>query len=191
LGRRFLPGASDDDVVAFVRASEGVAHAPVILLGHTTRTATLARALGAQGIRARPIDLGLAADATAIEMFAVVGTIGAAMLPLRSPRTLHIRSSSMRATTRWLALAAATAFIAALGLDRWQVQRQLAGVQRARADIAAPVRTAMSARSDVQSAADVAAALAEHEAAGTSFWRIAHGDARCRRQRHSGRGELT
>ena len=163
-GRRFLPGASNSDVAAFMRASDGTAGAPVVLLGHATRATPLASVLGAQGVRAHAIDLGLAADATAVELFAAAGTIGTATLPLRSPRAQHVHSRRMRATTRWLALATAAALIAGVGLERWRVQRGLADVQRARADISAPVRNAMSARSEVESAADVAAALAEREA---------------------------
>jgi Tfp pilus assembly protein PilN len=90
--------------------------------------------------------------------------IGTATLPLRSPGAQQMQSRRMRATTRWLAVAAGVALVAALGLERWRVQRQLTAVQRARADIAAPVRNAMSVRSEVESAADVASALAEREA---------------------------
>jgi hypothetical protein len=140
LGRRFLPGSNEADVAAFVSASDGAASAPVILFGHATHTVSLARALGAQGFRARAIDLGLGADAAAVELLAVAGMIGTATLPLRSPGAQQMQSRRMRATTRWLAVAAGVALVAALGLERWRVQRQLTAVQRARADIAAPVR---------------------------------------------------
>ena len=164
LGRRFLRGADVSDIAAFLRGNQVDVRTLVMLLGHTTHTIPLTHALGAQGIRARATDLGLAASASAVELFAVAGTIGTAALSLQTPRAQHARSGRMRATTRWLVLATAAALILALGLERWRVQRDLSAVQRARADIAAPVRNAMAARSDVQNAADVAAALAEREA---------------------------
>ena len=162
-GRRFLRGATEVDVAAFMRAGEGAASAPVVLLGHATRTAGLARALGTQGMRTRAIDIGLAPESSSVEMLAAAGSIAGAALPLHSPGTQRLHARRMRSTTRWLALATAAALILALGLDRWRVQRGLATVLRARADLSAPVRTAMIARSELESAAEVAATLAERE----------------------------
>ena len=163
-GRRFLRGATEADVATFMRAGEGAASAPVVLLGHATHTAALARALGTQGMRTRAIDIGLAPESSSVEMLAAAGALASAALPLRSPGTRRLHAGRLRSTTRWLALAAAAALILALGLERWRVQRGLATVQRARADLSAPVRSAMTARSELESAADVAATLAEREA---------------------------
>lgn len=166
LGRRLLTGAGAADVAAFMLASpsEAVARAPVVLLGHPTHTKALAGALGAQGMRASAVDLGLAADATAIELLAVAGTNGAPTLALRSSRAQAGDARRMRATTWWISLAAAAAMLAGLGIARWQVQRELADVERGRAEIATPVRSAMAMRSDVETATEIASALAEREA---------------------------
>ena len=163
-GRRLLHGATDADIAAFMRAGDGAASAPLVLLGHATRTAALARALGTLAIRTRAIDIGLAPESSSVELMAAAGSMTGAALPLHSPGTQRLHARRMRSTTRWLALAAAAALILALGLDRWRVQRSLATVQRARADLSAPVRSAMTARSELENAAEVAATLADREA---------------------------
>lgn len=169
VARRFLSGAGDADVAGFMQAtpSDGAARAPVLVLGHATHTTPLARALGAQGIRVSAMDLSLPAAASAVELLAVASTIGSATLPLRSPAAQQERTRRTRATTRWLALATAAALLAALGMERWRVQRDLRAIERARAEISAPVSTAIAARSGAETAADVAGALAEREANAT------------------------
>lgn len=165
LGRHLLANSVVEDVLAFTHAAsgEGAERVPVIVMGHATHTKPLASALGAQGRRATAIDLGLAAESTALELLAVAGTLGAATLPLRSSRTRERDASRMRAMTRWIAVAAGVVLLVGLGLARWKVQRDLAEVQRERADIAAPVRNAMNIRSDVENTTEVAAALADRE----------------------------
>ena len=162
-GRRLLPGATEADIAAFVHAADGAAGATVALLGHPTRTSSPAKALGTQGMRARAVDLGLVPEASDAEMLAAAATLARATLPLRSPGVQRTQAHRMRSVTRGLAVAAAAALLFGVGLDRWRVQRALAAVQQARADLAAPVRDAMSVRSGVESAAEVAAALAERE----------------------------
>ena len=166
LGRRFPAGATAVDVVAFTHAAARVkpAGTSIVLLGHATHTTPLARALGEQGMRARAIDLGLLPDAGAGAIIAVAGTHAPALLPLRTPGARNTQARQMRTTTRWLALAAATALIAAPGLERWRVGRALDDVRRARADISAQVSNAIAARAEVDGAADVVGALAEREA---------------------------
>ena len=165
LGRHLLPKSVVEDVIAFTHAAgDGAERAPVIVLGHATHTKPLASAFGAHGRRATAIDLGLAPEASALELLAVAGRLGVATLPIRSSRTREREARRLRATARWIALAAGVVLLAGLGLARRQVQRDLAQVRRERADIAALVRNAMNIRSDVESATEVAAALAEREA---------------------------
>jgi Tfp pilus assembly protein PilN len=159
-----LSGATDADVIAFVQTEGSALTVPAVLLGHPMRSAELSKALAAHGMRTQVVDLGLPPEATAVELFAVAGTLDAASLPLRSAGAQRLHASRMRATTRWLAAGAVAALLLAFALDRWRVQRALSDVQRARAEVAGPVSTAMAARGDLENAAEVAGALAQREA---------------------------
>jgi Tfp pilus assembly protein PilN len=119
------------------------------------------------GFRTRVVDPGLVPEASAIELLAAATTLGRATIPLRSPGVQRAHVGRMRNVTRGLALAAAAALLVGIALDRWRVQRALTAVQQARAELAAPVRDAMTLRSGIESAAEVASALAAREANAT------------------------
>lgn len=143
--RRLGVNAGEADIADFIRASLGAggsASAPVSI---------------------RSVDVGLDDDAGLTELMAVAGTLGAATLPLRSAQAQQVRVRHARATTRWLAIAAGVALLAALGLERWRIQRDLAEVQRERALIAASADTAIAQRAAIEGSAEALRELAERE----------------------------
>lgn len=165
--RRFVPTASStdiDDITNFIRASLGTpGTAPVLILGHDARTSAVVKTLAGAGTHARAIDVGLGLDAGLTDLMAVAGTMGAATLPLRSAHAQQTRVRQARATTRWLAVAAGVALIAALGLERWRIQRDLADVQRERGLIAASASKAIAERAAIEGTTEAVLELTERE----------------------------
>lgn len=143
--RRFTATATEADVADFTRASFG------------------AGGPGTAPVRIRGTDIGLGPDAGLVEIVAAAGTLGTATLPLRSAQAQQVRERQARATTRWLAIAAGVALLAALALERWRIQRDLAEVQRERALIAAPASTAIAHRAAIDGTTDAVRELAERE----------------------------
>lgn len=161
LGRSLLPGAGDSDVAAF--AGTHAHRAPVVIFGGT-RGAALARSLGDAGHRTRVIDVGLPADATAAATFAVLGTLSAPGLPLRTPAVSQARERQGRGITRWLVAATAAALLAAFAIEHWRITTAVRDVRLARADISGKVNSAIALRSALEADVDLAAALAVREA---------------------------
>ena len=168
LGRRFLRDATDDDVLAFIASAETDSATAqhgrtVILLGDGARASTLARTLGAHGHRAQVANLELPPGSSATASIAAAGMLGPARLPLAAAATRTRVAHTMRRFTWQLAFATTTALVVAFALARTEVSRKLTAVQRQRADISAQVRRALDARTGMEGAADVAAALADRE----------------------------
>ena len=168
LGRRFLRDATDDDVLAFLESAETDSATAqhgrtVILLGDGARASVLARTLGAHAHRAQVANLDLLPGASAMASIAAAGMLGPARLPLTASATRTRVAHKMQRLTWQLAFATAAALVVAFGLARLEVSRKLTAVQRQRADLSAQVRSALDARSGMEGAADVAAALADRE----------------------------
>ncbi len=165
LGRRFLREASNEDVDAFIATARanGNSSATVLLLGHSSRTASLARSLSTHDMRTRALDLGLGAEATAVELLAAASLVGSAVVPFESSRMRETRARRSRALTTWLWAGAGAALIAGFAVARYQTRRTLAHVQAERADISGSVRTAMTARAALDRSTNLTAMLAERE----------------------------
>ena len=162
LGRSLLPDAGDTDVAAFAKTH--APRAPVVIFGGGPRGAALARLLGDMGHRTRVIDVGLPTDATAAATFAVLGTLSAPGLPLRTPAVSKARERQGRGITRWLVAATAAALLAAFAIEHWRITTAVRDVRLARADISGKVNSAIALRSAVEADVDVASALAVREA---------------------------
>lgn len=168
LGRRFLYGASDADVFAFIDTAESESAAAqdgatVTVLGDGARATALARALGARGRSTQVADLDLPAGSSAMASIAAAGMLHPTRLPLAAVATRTRIAATMRRRTWQLAFATAVALVAAFVLTRWETSRRLGDVQRNRAEISAQVRKALETRTAMEGAADVATALAERE----------------------------
>ena len=161
-GRRFLDGAGDDDVSTFAQVH--ASKAPVVVFGGGARATALTRTLGAQGRRARVIDTGLPADASAGATFATLGTLSSSRLPLRAPAMAAALARRTRTMTRWLAIAAVAGLLGAVALERARVNTAHDDIRVRRADISAKVSNAVAARSEIEANADVARALVAREA---------------------------
>ncbi|MDB4912806.1 MAG: hypothetical protein JWM95_450 [Gemmatimonadetes bacterium] len=171
VGRRFAASATDDDAVAFIAAvsSEGAEsqqalRASVIIIGATSRATALVRAVSTSSRRAGCVDIGAPAGASAAAIIAIAGTFGTPSLAIRSPVAQHVWRKEMRQVTRWLAGAAAAAFVLAFVIDTWSTESSLADVRAHRADISAHVARAMSAHSRVNAMTTTLATLAAREA---------------------------
>lgn len=165
-GRRFLRPTSDADVAACVRESMGdhARGATVVVIGSPSRSGDVVRALAQAGHRARAMDIGLANDASAGAIMAVVGALGAPVLELRAPAARAALGRRHSRVTAWLLGAAALALVIAFVIERTALRVAVTSVRAARADIAAPVQRAMVTRSDVLNAIDLASTLAQREA---------------------------
>ena len=165
LGRRFLPGASADDAIAFAGVISSRRPIPVFLPGAGSHNSNLATAFEQHGHQVIGLDLGPASPSPVT--IAVAGTIGTASLPLLSPSAQAARSQSMRRLTGYLALATAAALVLAFAIERWGVRSALASLQQQRANISASVNRAVNARAGLESSLDAATTLADREAATT------------------------
>ena len=163
VGRRFVVGATDDDVLAFARNGT-LRDTSVVIMGGGKRATVLARRLGAEGVRVRTVDTGLPADASSEATFAVLGTLAPPLLPLRARGAQAVVARRSRHITRWLVTATAAALLAAFAMERWRVHAELVNIAAQRAEISAKVRTAVALRAEVDNAIDIALALAEREA---------------------------
>ena len=164
VGRRFLADASDEDVDAFIAlATRGQAGVAVHVIGGNGRATALVKTLGSSGHRARALDVGAPTDASTTTIMAIVGTLGAPVLELRSPRARVAWARDLRGVTRWLLVGAVAAVIGAYLVDEAGAESALSRVRRHRADISANVRRVSAEQVRFSQSANAANALAARE----------------------------
>lgn len=166
VGRRFLPNAGAQDVLEFARDGARYIGAPqsapmsIVLLGSATNTRTVATTLSTDDVRAGTLSVNLRSAAAVI---AASGASARPTLKLLPTSAIVARVRRARVLTAWLLAASLAILITGLAIERAGIRRKLEIVQRARADIAAPVQQALQTRAALEAAVEAATALAAHE----------------------------
>jgi hypothetical protein len=171
-GRQLVAGTTAE-VMAFIRQSAAPdtgddatvpQTATVVVLGDLERGETLAKELGRAGLRAQYIRLASFAKEQPAALLAAASLLAPAALPLIAPSEQASRLRRARVATWWLAAAAVLLVAAGFAIENQRLVSDLAAVSRQRATIASQVGNAVASRAQLESSAEAAATLAEHEA---------------------------
>ena len=166
IASRQLVAGTASEIVAFVRSSASgreAASATILILGDRERGEPLARELGAHGLRAQHSSLArLPADSPAA-FLAGAALLAPPRLPLVSLAERAARFRRSRVATWWLAAAAVLLAVLGLAIENFRLGRELDAIAIERGAIAAKVNDAVARRTQLESATEAAAALAEHE----------------------------